>query len=499
MSRKKGTTPGPGFSLVDGKHTSDGTFAAMYNTNQPYLLFEVYDDNYKEMGNAVARVTQRFEPSDKGVFIGLDYMGCSDDHYRWYIESSEAEGGLPKKTVHHLCRDDAKKCKVTLKNNFVIHCRRWAPVPREAASAALQEWGYAGLPQVAGRRDDDPGDGLGLKNLPPRGDGRPPLPRRRGAADAAEDDDEDFEEDGEEERGSSPPKRPAARTRKAALKAAPVKHTSALDAMLDGGVPARAPEGLVNKLDTLREKLKMKSRTGGSTSSKPGGILAKRALHEAGKKKGKKRKRRGDVMGELKKALTKKKRSRSEGSGGSHDDSSYEEEDEDDEEKGDASGGWQSKRKRFKNIAVREPGRLMVEALESMQEQLGSHFGDEYLEGDRLQPMVTRYLLSVVVPTMGAQHIPRHFMRELRTIAMATDLLLKGRSDSAGDALLQRFKSVCMQIRDGSEKLGPQLELLPDDVFGTGATSEDATFAREIAYKEARSNELMRKTGKTPG
>lgn len=94
---------------------------------------------------------------------------------------------------------------------------------------------------------------------------------------------------------------------------------------------------------------------------------------------------------------------------------------------------------------------------------------------------------------MGAQHIPQHYMRELRTIGLAADMLLKGRSDSAGDALLQRFKSICMQIRDGSSTVGPQLELLPDDVFGAMATTENSTFAQEIAYKEARSHSLLKR------
>lgn len=94
----------------------------------------------------------------------------------------------------------------------------------------------------------------------------------------------------------------------------------------------------------------------------------------------------------MKKALSKKRKKASEESDGSPGDSSSGG-DEDDEDAGEGSG-WQAKRKRFKRIAEREPGRLVVEALESMQEQLGAHYGDEFEAGGKLQPMVTRYLLG---------------------------------------------------------------------------------------------------------
>lgn len=498
MSRKKTPSKPAGLMLIDGKHTSGGTFAAMYNSEAPFLLFEVYDDKYKELGNAVGAVTQRFEPNDKGAFVGLRYEGCSDDHYRWYIENEESVGGIPKKVVHHLCKDDPQKCKATLKNTTVLHCRRWSPVPWEVANAALQEWGYPGLvkePISPPRTGDGSGDGLGLRTLPPRKDQRPPLQRKKAGVEAPdEEDDEDFEEEGEEER--EPPKRKAAKTRASALKNPPAAKGTALDAMLEGEPATKRDKNLEDKLDGLREKLRVRAGASVGSTSKPGGILAKRAVAAASKAKKKKR-RSSDVVGELKKALKKKRKKETDESEDDSDESS--EGDKDDEDEREASGGWQQKRKRYKKIAEKEPGRLMMEALEAMQEQLGAHYGDDYSAGDRLQPMVTRYFLSVVIPSIGSQRIPKHYMRELRTIAMSADMLLRGRSDSAGDCLLQRFKSICIQIRDGSDRVGPQLELLPEDVFGTGATTEDSTFAREIAYKEAVSQSLLGKSLKGAG
>ena len=88
-------------------------------------------------------------------------------------------------------------------------------------------------------------------------------------------------------------------------------------------------------------------------------------------------------------------------------------------------------------------------------------YGDIESEEQAMSPIITRYLLSVVVPTLGLKNIPPGKLREMRTIAMAVDMLLKGRSDSTGDILLQRFMSIAMSVRDGSDQFGPQIELLP--------------------------------------
>lgn len=97
---------------------------------------------------------------------------------------------------------------------------------------------------------------------------------------------------------------------------------------------------------------------------------------------------------------------------------------------------------------------MTIQALESMQDQLGANFGDELKDGDRLQPVVARYLLSVVAPTSGAKNIQVHYMRELRAVALAVDNLLGGRSDSCGDILLQRMKSICLQVRGHTDRVG---------------------------------------------
>lgn len=59
--------------------------------------------------------------------------------------------------------------------------------------------------------------------------------------------------------------------------------------------------------------------------------------------------------------------------------------------------------------------------------------------------------------------------------------------------MLQRFKSLCVQVRDGSEKLGLQIELIPEDLVEAGGNLGKTDYAREMAYREGRSKELMQK------
>ena len=69
------------------------------------------------------------------------------------------------------------------------------------------------------------------------------------------------------------------------------------------------------------------------------------------------------------------------------------------------------------------------------------------------------------------------------------DALLKGKVDSAGDLLMQRFKSVVMSLRDNSEKFGRFLELIPEEMVGI--SPEETFYARELAHKTAKAEKLL--------
>ena len=176
--------------------------------------------------------------------------------------------------------------------------------------------------------------------------------------------------------------------------------------------------GLEDKLDALRQKLRGKASSSASGSNKPGNILAKRAAEAAeavGVKKKKKRKSsHTKVLKELTKAIRGKRKTR--------DDSKESSEESSDELDADPSpdrgGGCEERKKKYRRIAETPPGKLMMTALENMQEQLGTSFSDFQDDEARLSPVVTRYLLTDIIPAIGLKNFPGQSLRELRAIGL---------------------------------------------------------------------------------
>ena len=71
--------------------------------------------------------------------------------------------------------------------------------------------------------------------------------------------------------------------------------------------------------------------------------------------------------------------------------------------------------------------------------------------------------------------------------------MIEGKTGQSGDILLQRFKSLLMGIRDGTDTASKWLELIPHDVVASMATTSEDYLARTMAVQEARSNELLRR------
>ena len=367
------------------------------------------------------------------------------------------------------------------------------PVERQEAHQLLVSWGFPGLAVPASERagdegprgakdedDDDEEEDAEHVGATPKSKSRPELPRRRRRS-----------PDESEDRVDTPPRTKEEKIRRGALKAGEGdRGRTALDVMLDQEPDDSSKRGLEDKLDALRQKLRGKTQAEASGSKRPGNILAKRATEVVGVKKKKKRKSSsGKVLKELTKAMRGKRKSK--------DDSRESSEESSDvlgaDPSPDRGGGWEERKKKYKKIAENTPGKLMMSALENMQEQLGASFGDCQEEEAKLSPVVTRYLLTVIIPAIGPKNFPGQSLREMRTVALAVDMLLKGKSDSCGDVLLQRFKSLCMQVRDNSDKFGPQIELLPDDLlYGYGSNLAETAFAKEMALKEAKSEDLLR-------
>ncbi|CAE7161031.1 unnamed protein product [Symbiodinium pilosum] len=81
----------------------------------------------------------------------------------------------------------------------------------------------------------------------------------------------------------------------------------------------------------------------------------------------------------------------------------------------------------------------------------------------------------------------------MRTLALAVDLILRGKVDSVGDIMMQRFEALCMNLRDGEGRYGQFLELLPEDLLGGGAILQETEFARQTTVKTATAEALVGK------
>ena len=151
-----------------------------------------------------------------------------------------------------------------------------------------------------------------------------------------------------------------------------------MDAMLDdeGGADQDAPgPGVGRKIDeqlaTLRAKLKGKQAEVRSSWS-AGAVLVARATDVSLKPK--RRKSRGGVLKEFKKALT----SRIRGSRDKDDSDDESDEAEEDicEDEGSTSS-WQNKRSWLRKLVEESAGKLLASTLQSLHDQLGHVTGEE--------------------------------------------------------------------------------------------------------------------------
>lgn len=78
-------------------------------------------------------------------------------------------------------------------------------------------------------------------------------------------------------------------------------------------------------------------------------------------------------------------------------------------------------------------------------------------------------------------------------MATSLDLLVAGKVSMAGDMLMQRMKSILMGIRDNSTAASRYLELIPMETYPTAATLAEADYARKLALRNAKSEEIMKK------
>ena len=481
MSRRRrggGVPPVPLPSLIDGSSSNEPNFTAALENLDEYICFAVYGDRGEDLGHAIGRIRQLFEKDSEGAYLRLTYLGCSDEYYQWYIKQEGKRDGLPVDCYHHLCRRHVTRCSRAVGGSDVIHVQKWSPVTKQEAHDILTAWGLPGLPA-------DPAPAHVHQTAPKRKVKRAAAMQALPAAKA-----EEVEEHFEDVEGDSEPETrpPLKRFRKKPQKGHDGARGAVLDAMLDEDIEMNSPRGpskkIEDRLDALRAKLQGKQAEV-KVNKSAGAVLAARAA-ESSQKPRRKRKTGANVIRQLRKALVP---GGSQGSKGK--DETDDESDEGDDELDDddvAVVGWQAKRKQLRKLADDKPGKLLLTTLQGLHEQLGAATGEE--SNDPLSPVMVRYLLTMVMPSFPSKLNGGEKYRELRTLCQALDCLLRGKVDSAGDILVQRFKSLVMGLRDGTERFGHYLELIPEESLGV--TSDEAFYARELAVKAAKSEAMLK-------
>lgn len=530
----------------DAFNFTQAEFEALWDSVGDHLLIEVYNNSSRPQGNAVVKVTQKYRADRDGAFFLCQYLGCSDSYYAYWVAND-----MERDPYHHLCRHSIRTCRGKVGRDQIVHVLRWNSISQKEATLILKSWGVperAPLKRKPRPVEEHPKTASKSKPGPPlrhpsRSPGR--SPRRSSGADRVEDSkgepgrkrkpeakkekepSSDYEHTYESEEEEVVPKDKSkkasgkvhpsveaegagrrqhrrqhhhgsgASKRKSALAAksekAMRKGASALDAVIDEDDAMLDPDSEVvrkaeERLPALREDLKSR-RDAKSSRSTPGEILAARASSVKVEKKRKSRDKEESLVRLLKSAGSRK-RSRSESS------------DEPSDSSGEISkltGGksdFAKKQRRLKELSARRPGVLMSRGFALMHEQLGAIFdgeGRREEEASILSPVATRYLLSVVVPHMGEDLIGSEKMRELRTAAHCLDLLVQGKAAQAGDLMTQRLKALLMTLRDKSDLASRYLELIAFETFPGATTSTEADYARNLAVKAAKSEELLKR------
>ena len=503
-----------GIGLKDCWKSSPEDFEVQYSLVHDYILFECRDDQGDPQGLAVGQILKRFRADEDGAFLQIRYIQCSDPFYRHWVEAQDAST-----YHHHLCQHSYKSCQRKVGKDAVVHIQRWAPISKREMEAVLKEWKLK--PMVVG-----PGTYKGQElrevataakkkavKLPPRKEemtyglesedfdeslesiqGAPKTPEKEKTKHGRSADEKKKDREVERSRRS---RTPELRTRGRGLPKDPMGRRGVLDAMLEDETAAdELEQDNEAKLDALRERLgeaKKKRESSGKASA----VLAARVSEgaKAEELRRKKKRNQGDEMGKVLKILTKgrssKKRSASSrsSSGGSSDEGMA----------GASSGSKDlaSKQRRLRKIAADRPGTLLTRGYSLMHDSLGTMYGvpDASMQepAEILKPAALRYLLTCAFPLMDLKALGEDRIRELRTLATSLDLIVAGRPTSAADYMVQRFKAILMAVRDGSDVAAKFLELLPPEVYPTGATDEETGYARAVAYRHAKNEDLLRK------
>ena len=144
---------------------------------------------------------------------------------------------------------------------------------------------------------------------------------------------------------------------------------------------------------------------------------------------------------------------------------------------------------KIRRLAKKHPGRLLRAGLGNMENYLGPLYpsgGDpRTVTKSGTQAVCTAYYLAVRNSFKATQSLRND--KEMRTLALAIDALVRGQSLVAGDVLIQRFKAVEAASHDGHWRVASHLEIVPaDTVSSVSAAEREAASSLELREASLR-------------
>ena len=502
--------------LETGSKISEGHFDGCFQDLHDFIIIECLDDSGKPQGHALGEVLRKYRADRDGAFVEFKYLQCTDDYYRHWLSEQVGE-----RLFHHLCKHPLGTCKRKVgAEGGVVHVQRWAPATKEHVKKLLDRWGLDVLKEPKIRIKNKELEEVNAKATAAKASASPGLRRDSGYLGFGHEDFDTSEEEevppvraGEEKvkpAGSGSRRSMEARPRERSQKRrdehqkpgrkdgtperrsprAPRKNRGVLDAVLEDTAKSEELDDFnERRLEHLRSKLGEVKRTRDEKSG-VSAVLAAR-VQEGSRQESRKKPSSSDSLAKAIKVIAGRGRKRSRSSDSSSRHSSL-----GGEGYGASSSGSDlaSKQRKLRRLAADKPGALLIRGYSLMHEQLGTMYGVPGAEKDPdkvLQPGAMRYLLTCALPLVDLRQLGEEKLRELRTLATGLDLIVSGRPTSAADYMIQRYKSILMGVRDGSNVASKYLELLPSQVYPTGSTDAEMGFAREVAYKHARNEDLL--------
>ena len=145
-------------------------------------------------------------------------------------------------------------------------------------------------------------------------------------------------------------------------------------------------------------------------------------------------------------------------------------------------------------VAAQTPGRLLAQALRQMQVYDLARVDP----ASQTRGSFQRYFSTVLLPRHPESSMGTRNARELRTLALTLDALLRGDLGMVGDTLVQRWKAVEAAINDGHWQLARHLEIIPSRDVGLATEAERAASAR-LELQRSKLEEATKKVSNRDG